>query len=85
MSEKLTLKNGTELTGFAISSDFLFLYIYSSDLRTVFDLLIDPANTAEIIYTMNNGEDVKYEGFTKLISVRDEGDYLITAVLKKGA
>ena len=84
MNEKLTLNDGTELeNASAILSGDLFLYIHDSDLQTVFDLLIDPENTEQIIYTRNNGTEVTYEGYTKLKAVTDEGTGLITAVLRR--
>ena len=84
MPEKLTLNNGTELEdSSAILSGDLFVYIHDSDLQTVFGLLIDPENTEQIIYTRNNGTEVTYEGYTKLKAVTDEGNGLITAVLRR--
>ena len=82
---KLTLNDGTVLEDASalLSSGNLFLYMYNSDLRTIFDLLIEPENTEEITYTQVNGEDVVYRGFNKLTAVRDEGGGLITAVLRK--
>lgn len=84
MPEKLTLNNGTVLeNASAVFSINLYLYIYGSDLKTVFDLLIVPENTEKIIYTRNNGTEATYEGFRKLTAVRDEGGDLITAVLQR--
>ena len=84
MTEKLTLNDGTELdNSSAILSGDLFVYIHDSDLQTVFDLLIDPDNTQKIIYTQINGTSIAYVGYKKLIAVRDEGNGLITAVLRK--
>lgn len=83
-SEKLTLSDGTELeNSSAILSGNMFLYIRGEDMKTVFDLLIDPENTEEIVYTMINGEDRTFRGFNKLIAVTDEENGLITAVLRK--
>ena len=85
-TEKLTLSNDVAFDGFALISTQLFLYINNSDLRTVFDAFYNkPNDTGTIVYTMNNGEDVTYDGFTKLIAVRDEGNNLITVVMEKGA
>lgn len=84
MPEKLTLNDGTVLeNASAILSSDLFLYIYDSDLQTVFNLLIDPENTQKIIYTKVNGESVAFVGYKKLRAVTDEGNGLITAVLRK--
>ena len=84
MQERLRLNDGTVLeNSSAILSGDLFLYINGQDLRTVFDLLIDPDNTKKIVYTQNNGETVTYQKYKKLIAVRDEGRNLITAVLRR--
>ena len=84
MTEKLKLNDGTELdNSSAILSGDLFVYIHDSNLQTVFDLLIDPENTQKIIYTQANGTSIAYVGYKKLIAVRDEGNGLITAVLRK--
>ena len=84
MPEKLTLNDGTELeNASAILSGDLFLYVNGSDLRTVFDLLIDPENTKQIIYTQVNGTSITYVGYKKLRAVTDEDNGLITAVLRR--
>ena len=84
MPEKLTLNDGTELeNSSAILSGDLFLYVNGSDLRTVFDLLIDPENTKQIIYTQVNGTLITYVGYKKLRAVTDEDNGLITAVLRR--
>ena len=84
MQERLRLNDGTVLeNSSAILSGDLFLYINGQDLRTVFDLLIDPDNTKKIVYTQNNGEAITYQKFKKLICVRDEGRGLITAVMRR--
>lgn len=82
--EKLKLNNGTEFDGNALQSEDLFLYMYNTNIQTVFNSLINPENTATITYTMVNGEEIVYEGFTTLISVRVENETLTTAVMRKG-
>ena len=82
---KLTLNDGTVLEdSSAILSGDLFLYMNGYELQEIFDLLIDPENTKKIVYTQVNDEKVTFSGYTKLTAVRDEGNDLITAVLKKG-
>ena len=84
MPEKLMLNDGTELdNSSAILSGDLFLYVNGYDLRTVFDLLIDPENTKQIIYTQVNGTLITYVGYKKLRAVTDEDNGLITAVLRR--
>ena len=81
---KLTLNDGTELlNSYVISSRDLFVYINGNDMRTVFDLLIDPEKTKKITYTDVTGAETVYRGFKKLMTVSDEGNGLITAVLIK--
>lgn len=85
MPERLTFKNGFILeNSSAIMSGSLFLYMRGISIRKACDLLVEPLNTAEIVYTQMNGNIVVYTGFTKLTAVRDEGGGLITAVLDKG-
>ena len=85
MPERLTFKNGYIVeNSSAIQSGSLFLYLRGISLRKAFDLLIEPLNTAEIVYTQMNGDTAVFEGFTKLTAVRDEGGGLITGVLDKG-
>lgn len=83
MTETLKLNDGSILDGNALLSGDLFLYVNGSDLQTVFDLLIDPNKTKKIVYTMINETKQTYTGFKRLIAVRDEGNGLITAVLRK--
>ena len=84
MQEKLTLNDGTVLENSnAILSGNLFLYVNGYDLATVFNLLIVPGKAKMIIYTQNNGETVTFNVYKKLISVSDEGNGLVTAVLTR--
>lgn len=86
MTEKLTLNDGTVLeNASAIESTDLFLYINGYTMADVFGNLIDPEKTATISYTMMNGDNVIYKNYQHLIAVRDEGNGLITAVLRKVA
>lgn len=81
---KLTLNDGTELlNSYVVFSRDLFVYVNGSDMRTVFDLLIDPEKTKKITYTDVTGTETVYRGFKKLVAVNDGGDGLITAVLIK--
>ena len=84
MTESLTLSDGTVFNNsYAVLSGSLLLYIKGQNLRTVFDALIEPENTDRIVYTQNNGATINFDGFTKLVAVRDEGNGLTTAVLMK--
>ena len=82
----LKLSNGTIWEdGYLIRVETrIFLYIPGGDMKTVFDQLIDPANTAAISYKDGPDEQV-FEGFTRLTAVNDEGDRMVTAVLRKEA
>ena len=85
MPERMTFNNGYIVeNSSAIQAGSLFLYLRGISLRKAFDLLIEPLNTSEIVYTQMNGDTAVFEGFTKLTAVRDEGGGLITAVLDKG-
>lgn len=83
MTETLKLNDGSILDGNALLSGDLFLYVNGSDLQTVFSLLIDPNKTKKIVYTMINETKQTFTGYKRLIAVRDEGNGLITAVLRK--
>ena len=83
---ELTLNDGTVLeNSSAILNGDLFLYMNGHGLQEVFNLLINPDNTTVIIFTQVNGEEITFTGFSRLISVRDEDNGLITAVLRKNA
>ena len=84
MPETIALKNGFDFNGYIVMYGDLFLYMMGADMQDVFTALIEPSNTAEIVYTQANGESITFAGYTKLIAVRDEGNALITAVLRKG-
>lgn len=81
---RLKLSDGTVFDGgYLLNVDGkLFLYIPDTDLRTVFNKLIEPAKTASISFIDGTDEHV-FEGFTKLTAVNDEGNGLITAVIGK--
>lgn len=84
MPEKLRLTDGTELTGNAIKSGDLFLYIYGLEIQEVFAMLIDREKVRRVVYIQVDGTETAFNGYIRLIAVRDEGDGLITAVLRKG-
>ena len=83
--ETLTLSDGTVLQNSNAYQDELRLYVYirnGNSIQEVFNMLIDPEKTAKIIMKANEIEKT-FNGFTKLITVSDEGNGTITAVLKK--
>lgn len=84
MNETLILNDGTRFdNSHALKSrDSLFVYINGLGIREVFEALIDPEKTAHIEYHYSAAV-LDFDGFTKLIAVRDEGGGLITAVLDK--
>ena len=83
---ELTLNDGTVLeNSSAILSGDLFLYMNGHGLQEIFNLLINSDNTTVIIFTQVNGEEITFTDFSRLISVRDEDNGLITAVLRKNA
>ena len=85
MDGTLTLNDGTVMSGSTLleSNGHLFIYVMNgSGIRDVFNLMIEPTKTCRIT-AAQNGETLVKEGFTKLVAVRDEGNGLITAALKK--
>ena len=84
MPENLTLSDETILdNSYSVLSGDLFLYMRGHGMKEVFDLLIDPEKVEQITYTQVNGDNVVFNGFQKLIAVRDEGNNLVTAVLRR--
>ena len=83
--EKLTMNDGTVVeNSSALLSDDLFLYINGKTFGGVYTLLSESRRTRKITYTQNNGEHIQYSGYTHLTAVREEGNGLVTAVLRKG-
>ena len=83
--QTLTFNDGTILeNSYAIESDVgLFLYIRSGNtLLEVATLCADPENTKKIVEDAGDGTTT-IRGYKKLTAVRDEGNGLITAQLKK--
>lgn len=83
--ETLTLNDGTLLSDSSAHQDDARLYVYirsGAGLQEVFNLLIDPEKTERIVMNAPDFERI-FEGFTKLTAVTDEGNGMITAVLKK--
>ena len=83
--ETLTLNDGTVLLNSSVYQDELRLYVYvrnNSNMQEVFNLLIVPEKTVRIITNADNVEKA-FNGFTKLVTITDEGNGTITAVLKK--
>lgn len=86
MNEKLILSDETEFANSHALQSGNNLFIYVSDgqsgIREVFEAFIDSDNTQHIEHHYY-GAIVNFDGFTKLISVRDEGNGMITAMLVK--
>lgn len=84
MNEKLTLNDGTEITGHLIETETrLFLYMYGITLAEAFNLLNDPEKTKKIV-AVRYGETATVKGYKKLMSISVERDDMISASLKKG-
>ena len=88
MTEKLTLKDNTELENSSVleltDSNSLIVYTRNNyDLGYVFSLLNDPEKTQMIVYTDISGNNTVYRRYQKLKTITDEGNGMITAVLKK--
>lgn len=85
MDEKLTLNDGTELTGHMIETDSrLFVYLYGITLTEAFELLNDPEKT-KVIKGEQYGVKQTVMGYRHLCSVSEEmGGRMITGSLKKG-
>lgn len=86
ITQTLIFSDGTELEKSHALKGRHELYIYVEDsektLTSVFTILSYPEKTKRIIYKFDNVE-LTFDGYTKLISIRDEGNG-ITAILEKG-
>ena len=85
--ETLKLNDGTVMgNSYALMSGNT-LFVYCADegmtLSGFFALLIDSGNTEKIVYTKINGTEIEFDGFDRLMSVRDEDNGMFTAVLIK--
>ena len=82
MNEKLRFGDGTEADGRGLETDSrLFLYLYGMDIKTVFDLLINPENTMEIRWEQSESIRGKWTGYNTLMSVSVEREGMISASL----
>lgn len=84
MNEKLTLNDGTELTGHLLETDSrLFLYIYGGlSIGEVFPLVNDPERTKKIT-AERYGQTQTVRGYKNLMSISVESNGMISAALKK--
>ena len=83
--ETLTLNDGTVLLNSSayVNDNRLFVYIENGySLQAVFNMLIDPDKTEKIVQ-MAPDISKTFEGFIRLITISDEGNGRITAMLKK--
>ena len=85
MDEKLTLNDGTELTGHMVETDSrLFVYLYGITMTEAFELLNDPEKT-KVIKGEQYGVKQTIRGYKHLCSVSEEmGGQMINGSLKKG-
>ena len=83
--ETLTLSDGTVLENSTALESSGMLFIYTRNHYSVKDLcdaLFPAENIGHITAVFPGGETV-YTGYSKLVSLRDEGNNLTTAVLNK--
>lgn len=79
----LTLNDGTILENSYVLMVDGSLFVYTNNgynIKYVFDILYNPVATEHV--TAFDVVETTYEGYTKLVAVRDEGNGFITAVLK---
>ena len=83
--ENLKLNDGTVLpdcSAMASNTD-LFVYLQGIAFKTAFQQFVESRKTKKITYTRNGGEKVVFDGFSRLVALRDEDDGMVTAVLRK--
>ena len=83
--ETILLSNGTliENAHCLPSDERLYVYIQGMDIRTGFELFIEPENTRTIV-SNRFGVDHVYEGYTDMYAISMENNQC-NVVLKKGA
>lgn len=82
---KLTLADGTVIENAHCIRSEGRLYVYidgQDDIRTYFDLFMDPGKTATIVETFLDTENV-YTGFTELYSISREYGNINVAMQKE--
>ena len=85
MDETILLANGTliENAHGLESSGMLFVYILGTeDLRTYFDLFIEPENLT-VIHENRYGQEKDYAGYTDLYSITKENGNVNLALRKE--
>jgi hypothetical protein len=83
--ETLTLNDGTVYQDSYASESCYGLYVRFGGGLSMIDVLLilaDSGKTSRITYTCNKVEIV-FEGYTKPVAINDEGNGVITALLKK--
>ena len=85
---QLTLSDGTVLENSTAHEDngigTLFIYVETGyTMKEIFDLLYDSEKSKKIVFDRIDGQSVTFRGYKHLIDVRDEGNGMITAALKK--
>lgn len=83
MNEKLTLCDGTEITGhFRETLGGLYVYTFGESLADMFALLIDPEKT-KTIKSEENGEKKTVRGYKHLRAISEEIGGMVCTVLTK--
>lgn len=83
MDEKLTLNDGTEMTGHLLESGSrLFVYVYELTLAEAFEVLNDPERTKKIV-AEQYGVKATVRGYKHLVAISEESGGMISASLRK--
>lgn len=83
MDEKLTLNDGTELTGHMLETESrLFVYVWEKTMAEAFELLNDPERTKKIVAD-RYGATQTVKGYKHLVSISEEAGGMVSASLKK--
>ena len=85
--ENLKLNDGTVLNDSSAleSGGELFLYMRGISFADGFHAISEKGRTKKIVYTDNGGTQTEYAGYIRPTALRDEGNGLITAALRKEA
>ena len=86
MDQYLTLNDGTEIKNSHALESMNDLFIYISDpeydIRKAFETLIESDANSKIVYHYF-GTEIPFDGFEKLVAIREELDGSITVTLRK--
>lgn len=79
------LKNGKEYSGKAVPSGVVELYLFfeGGELKEVYPDVANEKNVAQIVAYDDKGTETIYNGYVKLIAIKQESENLVSVELMK--